>query len=61
MYQYRVEQNPNSSWAIIELWEGGIIRSPFDSKDEAIKREQDIARYFQFDECLELLEGPEAP
>jgi len=43
-----VEQNPEGTWAIVEAFPGGTIRSPFKTKEEAIKREQDIGRYYQW-------------
>ena len=40
---YWVEKNvPYESWAVIEAWPGGIARSPFNTKEEAIKREEEI-------------------
>lgn len=43
---YWVEKNePYDSWAIVEAWPGGNTRSPFRSKEEAIKREEEIASY----------------
>jgi uncharacterized membrane protein (UPF0127 family) len=45
--EYRVEKNePYDTWAVVELWLGGTIRSPFKSKDEAIKREEEIGRCY---------------
>jgi len=45
--EYRVEKNESyDTWAIIELWPGGTVRSPFKSKEEAIKREEEIGRYY---------------
>jgi len=45
--EYRVEKNePYDTWAIVELWPGGTVRSPFKSKDEAINREEEIGRYY---------------
>jgi len=43
-----VEQNPGGSWAIVEAWPGGVVRSPFDTKEEAIKREEEIADFEQW-------------
>lgn len=43
--EYRVEKNePYDTWAIVELWSGGTVRSPFKSKEEAIKREEEIGQ-----------------
>jgi uncharacterized membrane protein (UPF0127 family) len=45
--EYRVEKNkPYGTWAIAELWAGGTVRSPFKSKEEAIKREEEIGQYY---------------
>jgi len=45
--EYRVEKNePYDTWAVVELWPGGTVRSPFKSKEEAIKREEEIGRYY---------------
>lgn len=42
-----VEKNvPYETWAIIEAFPGGAVRSPFDTKEEAIERENDIAEYY---------------
>jgi len=39
-----VEKNvPYTTWAIIEAFPGGVTRSPFDTKEEAIKHEYKIA------------------
>ncbi len=44
---YWVEQNlPYHTWAIRELWSGGLVRSPFSSKIEAMEREDEIARAY---------------
>jgi hypothetical protein len=41
-----VEKNvPYETWAIVEAFPGGTVRSPFDTKEEAIERENDIAEY----------------
>jgi len=45
--EYRVEQNkPYSTWAIVELFPGGTVRSPFTTREEAIKREEEIGEYY---------------
>ena len=39
-----VEKNlPYTTWAIVEAWLGGTVRSPFKTKEEAVKREEEIA------------------
>lgn len=38
-----VEENkPYGTWAVVEAFPGGTVRSPFDTKEEAIKRELEI-------------------
>jgi len=45
--EYRIEKNePYDTWSVVELWPGGTMRSPFRSKEEAIKREEEIGRYY---------------
>lgn len=45
--EYRVEENKGyGTWAVVELWSNGTIRSPFESREEAIKREEEIGRYY---------------
>ena len=41
--EYRILQNPDGSWRVEETWEGGVIRSPFPSYEEAKQREGEIA------------------
>ena len=39
-----VEKNlPYNTWAIVEAWPGGTVRSPFETKEEAVKHEEEIA------------------
>jgi hypothetical protein len=39
-----IEKNtPGFGWAILELWPGGTVRSPFDTREAAIERERLIA------------------
>jgi len=38
-----IEQNPEGTWAVVEAFPGGTVRSPFKTKEEAIRRERDIA------------------
>ena len=39
-----VEKNlPYDTWAIVEAWPGGTVRSPFETKEEAVKQEEEIA------------------
>jgi len=45
--KYRVEENkPYGTWAIVELWTTGTVRSPFKTREEAIKREEEIGKYY---------------
>jgi len=38
-----VEKNlPDDTWAIVEAWPGGTVRSPFNTKEEAIQQEKEI-------------------
>lgn len=38
-----VEKNlPYDTWAIVEAWPGGTVRSPFETKEEAVKQEEEI-------------------
>ena len=42
---YRVTQIEGKiSWKVEELWDGGIERAPYGSKEAAIRSEEDIAR-----------------
>ena len=42
---YRVAQIEGKiTWRIEELWDGGVVRQPFGSKDSALRHEQDVAR-----------------
>ena len=43
-----VEMNPEGTWAIVEAFPGGTIRSPFKTKEEAIKREEQIAEAYEW-------------
>ncbi len=43
--RYWVEKNlPYDTWAIVELWPTGTVRTPFVSKQEAVDREEEIAK-----------------
>jgi uncharacterized membrane protein (UPF0127 family) len=45
--EYRVEENkPYGTWAIVELWPTGTVRSPFKTGEEAINREEEIGKYY---------------
>ena len=60
-HHYRVEENkPYGTWAVIELWEGGLVRSPFHGPDEAIERERIIAESRGFLDTLYLDNAEEA-
>ncbi|GAI27091.1 unnamed protein product, partial [marine sediment metagenome] len=38
-----VEKNlPYDTWAIVEAWPGGTVRSPFETKEKAVKQEEEI-------------------
>ena len=55
---YRVVQNEGKiTWRIEELWDGGVVRSPFGAKESAIRREEDIARAEGFIDDLVLKEA----
>ena len=44
-----VEENkPYGTWAIVEAFPGGTVRSPFDTKEEAIKREREIGVAYEW-------------
>ena len=54
---YRVVQNEGKiSWRIEELWDGGIERAPYGSKEAAIRNEENIARDNGFIDDLVLQE-----
>ena len=54
---YRVVQVEGKIiWSIEELWDGGVVRSPFGSKAAAIQREENIARAEGFIDGLVLKE-----
>ena len=43
--EYRVFQNEGRiSWSVEEMWDGGITRGPFGSKEAAITMEEKFAR-----------------
>jgi len=54
---YRVVQNEGKvTWRVEELWDGGVVRSPFGTKAIAVRREEDIARAEGFIDNLSLKE-----
>jgi len=54
---YRVVKNEGKiTWRIEELWDGGVVRSPFGAKESAIRAEEDIARAEDFIDDLVLKE-----
>ncbi|MFC2051662.1 hypothetical protein ACFLT4_02910 [Chloroflexota bacterium] len=54
---YRVVQNEGQiTWRIEELWDGGVVRGPFGTKEYAIRREEEIARAEGFIDDLVLKE-----
>ena len=55
---YRVVQVEGKiTWRIEELWEGGVVRQPYGSKESAIKFEEEMARKNGFIEALVLQEA----
>lgn len=57
-HHYKVEENkPYGTWAVVELWNGGLVRSPYKTKEEAVKCELAIRDYF---DDLELVEAETA-
>ncbi len=54
---YRLVQHEGKiTWAIEELWKGGVERGPFGNKEVAIRREENIARAEGFINDLVLME-----
>ena len=52
---YRVTQIEGKiSWKIEELWDGGVERAPYGSKEAAIRSEEKIARDIKFIDGLVL-------
>ena len=47
-----LKNTPYETWSIHEYWPFGKIRSPFDSKEEAIQREIEIAEANGFRDTL---------
>ena len=47
-HKYEVKQNlPHSNtWYVKELWEDGVVRSPFKTREEAIELEQRARDYY---------------
>jgi hypothetical protein len=61
---YRVSQIEGKiSWKVEELWEGGVVRQPFGTKESAVKFEQEVAKKGGFLDALALQEfvGKEKP
>ena len=62
---YRVVQIEGKiSWKVEELWDGGIERAPYGSKEAAIRSEEDIARDNGFIDDLvlqDIVEGKKSP
>ena len=55
--RYRVVQNQDKvTWRIEELWDGGVVRSPFAGREYAIKREEKIAEEEGFIDELVLVD-----
>ena len=54
---YRVVQVPGKiTWRIEELWEGGVVRGPYGSREGAIRNEEKIGREKGFIDTLVLQE-----
>lgn len=54
---YRVSQIEGKiTWKVEELWEGGVVRQPFGTKESAVKFEQDVAKKGGFLDALALQE-----
>jgi hypothetical protein len=54
---YRVVQiEGRITWRIEELWEGGVVRQPYGSRDNAVKHEEGVARQNGFIDDLVLQE-----
>ena len=61
-HHYRVVENkPYGTWAIEELWEDGVVRSPFNLAGDAIEQERVIAEHYGFLETLYLDNANELP
>ncbi|GAI72274.1 unnamed protein product, partial [marine sediment metagenome] len=55
--RYRVVQSEGKiSCRIEELWDGGVVREPFGSREHAIKREEKIAEQKGFIDELVLVD-----
>ena len=54
---YRVSQIEGKiTWKVEELWDGGVVRTPYGSRESAIKAEIEIARKNGFVDALVLQE-----
>ncbi len=54
---YRVVQNEGAiTWRVEELWDGGVVRGPYGSKEGAIRNEEKIGREKGFIDALVLQE-----
>lgn len=52
---YRIVQVEGKiTWRIEELWNGGVTRQPFGTKEGAIRHEQDVAKKGGFSDALVL-------
>jgi len=51
-----IQNEGKISWRIEELWDGGVVRGPYGSKEGAIKNEEKIAREKGFIDALILQE-----
>lgn len=58
--EYRVARIEGKiTWQVEELWEGGVVRGPFGSRDTAIQNEEKIAKANGFFDDLVLQETAE--
>ncbi len=61
-HHYKVTENkPYGTWAIEELWEGGVVRSPFSCPGAAIEQERVIAQNSGYLDTLYLDNANELP
>ncbi len=53
-----VEKNlPYDTWAIVEAWPDGTVRSPYKTKNDAIQQEEKIGKYNEWN--LKLVPSPQ--
>ncbi len=54
-----VKSEGKITWNVEELWDGGVVRGPFGSREAAIRKEEDVARTEGFIDDLVLKEAVE--